>query len=145
MTPEAARRFAERVHARTPDRYGLPLLDHIRRVASLTPREARSVAWLHEVLEATDVSPGALRAAGATDDEVRAVELLTRAPSADPADYEAHVRRIALAPGAAGDLARTVKRADLHDRLRHQGACAPSAPARPSYRRALTVLGAAVR
>lgn len=144
VTPEAARRFAERVHAGTADRSGLPLLDHVRRVAALTPREARSVAWLHEVLEVTDRSADALRAAGATPDEIRAVELLTRAPSTDPADYDAHVRRIADAPGRAGELARTVKRADLHDRLRHQGACSPSAP-HPSYRRALTVLGAAVR
>lgn len=145
MTPEAARALAERVHADTLDRYGAPLLDHIRGVVALSPREARTVAWLHEVLESSALSPADLRAAGATRDEVRAVELLTRSPGADPAAYEAHVHRIADAPGRAGDLARAVKWADLRDRLRRQRACPRSGPARPPYRRALTVLGAAQR
>ena len=140
MTEQAARRVAERVHRRALDRYGAPLLDHVRRVAALVPREARTVAWLHEVLECTTLSPHALRVAGATEDEVRAVELLTRAPSADPAAYEAHVRRIAQAPGRAGDLARAVKRADLNDRLRHQETGAGSAPVRPAYGGALALL-----
>ncbi len=145
MTPEAARRLAEEVHGRALDRYGAPLLDHVRRVAALTPRAARSVAWLHEVLECTDLSAAALHDAGASQDEVRAVELLTRAPAAELAEYEAHVRRIAEAPGRAGELARAVKRADLRDRLGNQWACAPSAPPRPPYRYALSVLSAASR
>lgn len=145
MTAEEARGLAESVHVVAVDRYGLPLLDHVRRVAARCPEDARVVAWLHEVFESSDLTAGDLRAAGAADDEVHAVELLTREPSADPADYEAHVRRIKDAPGRAGELARIVKLADLRDRLRHQGACPPSAPARPSYRRALTVLGAATR
>lgn len=145
MTPEDARRLAERVHADTQDRYGASLLDHIRGVVALSPPDARTVAWLHEIFETSSLTPADLRDAGASADEVRAVRLLTRAPSADPATYDAHVRRIAGAPGRAGELARAVKRADLRDRLRRQRACPRSGPARPPYRRALTVLGAAHR
>lgn len=112
---------------------------------ALCPPDARTVAWLHEILECSSLTCGDLRAAGASPDEVRAVRLLTRAPSADPAAYDAHVRRIAAAPGRAGELARAVKRADLRDRLRGQRACPRPGPARPPYRRALTVLGAAHR
>ena len=122
MTPEAARRLAERVHARALDRYGAPLLEHIRGVVVLTPPDARSVAWLHEIFESSSLSAADLREAGATDEEIEAIRLLTRAPSTDPAAYDAHVRRIADAPGPAGELARVVKRADLRDRLRRQRA-----------------------
>lgn len=145
MTTSAARRLAEGVHAGTLDRYGQPLLDHVRRVAAQSPPEARAVAWLHEAFECSDLEPQDLRAAGLAEAQVRAIELLTRTPSGDPAEYEAHVHRIAQAPGRAGELARAVKRADLRDRLRHQGACPSTAPARPPYRRALTVLGAGSR
>ncbi len=145
MTPESARRLAERVHARALDRYGASLLDHIRGVVALSPPEARTVAWLHEIFESSSLSPGDLRDAGATEDEIAAVQFLTRAPSVDPVAYEAHVQRIADAPGRAGDLARAVKSADLHDRLRRQQECKRSGPPRPPYRRALTVLGAAHR
>lgn len=145
MTTEEARRLAEDVHVVALDRYGQPLLDHVRRVVELCPDDARTVAWLHEIFESSDLSADDLRRAGATDDELRAVELLTRVPSTDPADYEAHVQHIAQAPGRAGELARTVKRADLRDRLDHRAPDPPSAPAHPSYRRALTVLGAGSR
>lgn len=145
MTAEAARLLAERVHAGAVDRYGQPLLDHVRRVAAQSPPQARAVAWLHEAFESSDLQPQDLRDAGLTAAQVRAIQLLTRTPSTDPAAYEAHVRRIAQASGTAGELARAVKRADLRDRLRHQGACPSTAPARPPYRRALTVLGAGSR
>jgi len=106
VTERAARRFAERVHAGGTDRYGVPLLDHVRRVAAAVSPEARTVAWLHEVLEFSDVTAGELRAAGATEDEVGAVRLLTRDPDGDA--FEAHVARIAAAPGRSGELARIV-------------------------------------
>ena len=72
-----------------------------------------------------------------------AVELLTREEDADPAAYRAHVARIAEAPGRIGELARIVKRADLHDRLRHQGVRTSTAVARPACRSALRLLSAA--
>ncbi len=146
MTGLAARRLAERVHGDAPDRYGAALLDHVRRVAAAVPREARTVAWLHEVLEYAAASAQDLRAAGASEDEIAAVQLLTRDTDADAdadeAAYDAHIALIAETPGPAGRLARIVKRADLHDRLRHQDAQAATSVVRPAYRAALARLAA---
>ncbi len=97
------------------------------------------MAWLHEVLECSNVSKLEMRAAGATEDELAAVELLTRAPGNDADGYRAHIARIARARGRAGELARAVKHADLRDRLRHQ-ADAPAAAVRPPYLQALNLL-----
>ena len=137
MTSAAARRLAERIHAGTPDRYGAPLLDHVRRVALSSPKEARAVAWLHETLECSNVSREELRAAGVSSDELAAVELLTRDP--DPEAYKSHIAQIAKAPGHAGELARAVKHADLVDRLEHQNR-ESRRTARPPYRQALHIL-----
>jgi hypothetical protein len=59
---------------------------------------------------------GDLRARGLTAVEESALGLLTRGRSES---YEVYIRRIALAPGRAGELARTVKLADLDDHLGH--------------------------
>ncbi len=142
MTAQSARRLAERVHRGALDRYGSPLLEHVRRVAALVPREARTVAWLHEVLECSSMSAEELRGAGATDEELEAIALLTRNPELDAAAYEEHVARIAEAPGRAGELARIVKIADLRDRLSEIERPGRGSAARPPYRRALTLLRA---
>lgn len=142
LTAAAARRMAERVHRGDADRYGVPLLDHVRRVVGAVSPEARVVAWLHEVLECTTVSAAQLRAVGVSEHEVEAIRLLTRASDADEAAYVAHVAEIAEASGDAGALARIVKRADLLDRLANQDARTAHI-ARPPYRRALALLGAA--
>lgn len=142
VTTRSAKRFAERTHAGVLDRYGEPVLDHVRRVAAAVPPPARTVAWLHESFEYTTVSAAELRAAGATADELRAVRLLTRKPDAGVAAYRAHVEKIARASGHAGELARIVKRADLRDRLDHQGSRTPVTATRPAYLTALTLLTA---
>jgi len=136
----AARRFAERVHAGVADRYGAPLLDHVRRVAAAVPVEACAVAWLHEVFEHSTASDADVRVIGATDDELQAIRLLTRDPEADDRAYLDHVARIAAARGRAGELARAVKVADLQDRLGHHAPDTPDAPARPAYDGALALL-----
>ncbi len=142
MTPRAARAFAERVHGRTLDRYGVPLMNHVRRVVADVPAHAKAVAWLHEVLECSHASVGELRRAGASEDEVAAVRLLTR-DTRDEVGYAEHIRSIAEAPGRSGALARTVKRSDLADRLRHQhDASGAPGPGRPPYRYALESLTA---
>src|SRR5947208_2836892 len=51
MTPEEARTLAERLYAGRLDRYGSPLVGHVRRVTAEVPVEACAVAWLHEALE----------------------------------------------------------------------------------------------
>jgi hypothetical protein len=95
------------------------LLSHVERVASAVPDWARPVAWLHEVLERTDMSEEALLRQGVTSDELRALRLLSRGDSSSDRAYLGHIELIARAGGTAGRLARAVKRADLEDRKRH--------------------------
>jgi hypothetical protein len=139
MPLEAAQGLAERAHAGSLDRYGLPLVDHVRRVAAGVPAEARAIAWLHEVLEYAAVSEDELRAAGASEAEVGAIGLLSRDHDGDDAAYLAHIEQIARAPGDAGRLARIVKHVDLVDRATHR-ATDPQAPAAPPHLKALDVL-----
>ena len=78
------------------------------------------MAWLHEALELTSVSERELIMDGLTDDELRALRLLSRiADSRSEVAYFGHLERIARAGGTSGWLARQVKRADLTDRCRH--------------------------
>jgi hypothetical protein len=100
------------------------------------------VAWLHEVLEDSSVSEEELLAGGLglTDEELRALRLLTRASdSRSDNEYLAHIALIARASGSAGEIARTVKRADLADRQRHPNRRADGW--HPPYQAALALLG----
>lgn len=97
------------------------LLAHLRRVAYAVPKRFRSVAWLHHAREAA-VTPNALAAAGLTDAEIRAIELLACVDPTAPDDTRlARVRAIAEASGSAGYLARVVAHAALEDRLEGAG------------------------
>lgn len=82
------------------------------------PAEARSVAYLHDILEHSDASVADLEAAGVTPVELQAVQLLTCHPDES---FEAHALRIAYAKGSAGRLARMVKLADIDDHLSRGG------------------------
>ena len=121
-----AQAIAERAHCGQIEPSGGPFIAHVRRVASGVPEFARSVAWLHDVLEWTWVGERELVAAGLASDELAALRLLTRAPGeADDEAFFAEVRAIAIAPGRPGAIARAVKRADMEDRAlrpRHPGA-----------------------
>ena len=79
--------------------------EHVERVGDLVPEAARTVAFLHDVLEQDATCHAEL-----TGLEAGALELLT--PAAGES-YELHVLRIAAARGPAGRIARTVKLADL--------------------------------
>jgi hypothetical protein len=115
-----ARRIAERAHRGSLEPNSEPVIVHVRRVAKASPGFARPVAWLHEVFEHSSVREEELLASGLTDEELRALRLLTRATeSRSEAGYLAHIDRIVRASGSAGELARTVKRVDLEDRLQH--------------------------
>jgi hypothetical protein len=122
MNPKRARLLAEWAHRAQLQPPGEPLIAHVRRVAAATPQSGRAVAWLHEALEWTSVSEEELLANGLSEEELRAVRLLTR-PGRQGSDarYLAHIAIIARAHGQAGDLARMVKVADLRDRLQHPG------------------------
>lgn len=109
-----ARDIAYAWHANRYTRAGEPMVDHLERVAASVPDEARSVAYLHDVLEHTNASAAELEAEGLTPVELQAIELLTRHPDES---FEAHTLRIAYAQGPAGRLARAVKLADIDDHL----------------------------
>jgi hypothetical protein len=120
MDTAHARTIAERLHQGHRQEDGTLLLDHIRRVALTAPHDARAVAWLHEALEMTTVTERELLMAGLTDDELRALRLLSRrSDSRSEAAYFGHLELIARATGVSGRMARLVKTADLKDRVRH--------------------------
>ena len=142
MNLARAQLLATRAHGGQRQPTGEPLIAHVRRVAAATPEFARSVAWLHEILEWTSVSEQKLLAYGASDDELRALRLLTRTlGGTSESGYLAHVTMIARAKGPAGVLARAVKVSDLEDRLRHPGP--GTGGSRLPYERALQLILAA--
>ena len=120
MNADRAQVLAESLHHGQRDRGGAPLIEHVGRVAATVPRHARVVAWLHEALEHASVSEEALLAKGLSIDELRALRLLTRdLDSRSDTIYLAHIDLLARARGPGADIARTVKRADLDDRMLH--------------------------
>ena len=115
-----ARRIAEGALRGSLEANGTPVIFHVRRVAKSSPDFARSVAWLHDVLEDSSVSEEELLASGLTDEELRALRLLTRGRDSRSAEhYLSHISHIARSSGSAGEIARAVKRQDLADRQRH--------------------------
>ena len=142
MNLARAKLLATRAHRGQRQPTGEPLIAHVRRVAAATPASARPVAWLHEILEWTSVAEEKLLAYGASDDELRALRLLSRPlGGSSESGYLAHVAMIARADGPAGVLARAVKVSDLEDRLRHPGR--GTGESRPPYERALALILAA--
>src|SRR5262245_5899613 len=120
LDAERARLLALRVHRGQLEPTGARLIAHVRRVALASPEFARSVAWLHEVLEWTSVAEQELLAAGVSEVELRALRLLNRSSARGSHEgYLAHIEMIARAGGRSGMLARNVKLADLQDRIRH--------------------------
>ena len=113
-------RIAQRAHRGSVEPTGEPAIAHVSRVAKASPPFARAVAWLHDVFEHSSIREEELLASGLTDEELRALRLLTRsAESRSEASYLAHIDLIARSSGFGGNLARTVKRVDLEDRVQH--------------------------
>ena len=116
MDAAVARSVARRIHAGQLTRSGEPVIDHVERVAHSVPACARPMAYLHDVLERADGGAEELLELGLTDEESSVLALLTRARNES---YRAYVMRIARADGQPGEIARTIKLADLDDHLRH--------------------------
>ena len=116
MEPEIAHTIASRHHVGQRTRFGDCVIDHVERVAAAVPADARVTALLHDLLELCPTARWQLRGKDLTRTELEALELLTHAPGET---YEAYVRRIVDARGPAGQLARTVKLADLEDNRAH--------------------------
>ena len=116
MNPiERAEAIAHRAHAGQTDKSGLDYIDHPRRVveraALIAPADLRTeciaAAWLHDVVEDTDVTLEDLRAEGFPPLVLDAVDRLTKKPDVARTDYFAAIR--------AHAVARLVKTADLID------------------------------
>lgn len=118
MQDAVARDIAFTIHAGQRGRDGRLILEHLAQVAGAVPPDARPAAWLHH-------AAGDLPDLGLSAVELEALDLLARGP-AEP--YELYVLRIAYAWGDAGRLARTVKLADLDDRLAHDVAGSATPP-----------------
>jgi (p)ppGpp synthase/HD superfamily hydrolase len=114
MDFETAVGIAAHGHHGQKDKEGVVYLLHPLRVALVVSPEARNVGVLHDVLEDTNQTRQSLEEAGLTDEELDAVELLTRR---DDETYEQYIERIVVANGRAGELAREVKLADVRDKL----------------------------
>lgn len=105
-----AERIATRAHAGQVDKSGTSYIEHPRGVAaqfdaSTQPLEC-SVAWLHDVLEDTEVTADQLRENGIPSAVIDAVRLLTKDPTEQ--NLDAYYARIKANP-----LALAVKAADI--------------------------------
>ena len=142
MSVTEARELAVRTHADQRDRDGSFHIAHVARVAQAVPADDshQRLAWLHDVIEDSELTAHDL-SDQLTADEHEALRLLTH--DEPEARYDNYVARIIGAPGAAGDLARVIKEADMLDNLRR---CARDRdPAVAQYGRALAALWTARR
>ena len=124
-----AERIARKAHADQRDLDGQPYIDHVARVVSMVDGdEAKAVAWLHDVLEDSPVTPEDLDAHGISLRVINAVRRLTRTAPREYAPYIDSLR--------AGQIAARVKVADLRDHL------TPNCPdrLRPRYEAAIALL-----
>lgn len=103
-----AEQLAREAHEGQVDKAGNPYITHPARVAARVADDeyAAAAAWLHDVVEDTDVTLSDLEARFPTE-VTDAVDALTRRDGEAPADYYARVRQV--------PLALQVKLADLED------------------------------
>jgi hypothetical protein len=106
VEPEIAHRIAGRHHLGQRNRFGDPVIHHVERVVATVPPDSRPTALLHDLLERCPSARWQLRRTDLTRTELEALELPRHAVG-EP--HKVYVRRIAVAPGPAGRLARLVK------------------------------------
>lgn len=103
---EIAEAIARKAHAGQVDKAGKPYIEHPAHVAaSVEGDKAKAVAWLHDVVEDTDITFDDLAAQGIDGEVIDALRLLTHDKSVPYLDYVAKIK--------TNDLARMVKLADL--------------------------------
>jgi (p)ppGpp synthase/HD superfamily hydrolase len=101
-----AKEIATRAHQGQLDKADQSYITHPEFVAGqVTGDEAKAVAWLHDVVEDTNITFDDLRAAGLSEAVIEAVNAITKR---DNEDYETYLERVATNP-----LAKAVKLADL--------------------------------
>lgn len=107
-----AEKIARRAHKGQYRRNGMtPYIKHPQRIVKEISGddEAKAVAWLHDVLEDTNVTAEELEAEGMSAPVIAAVQALTKSKGVDYGDYLAQVK--------ANRLARKVKIYDMLDNL----------------------------
>jgi hypothetical protein len=114
MDTETARGIAHQIHIGQQTRHGSLVTEHLERVAAAVPEPMRTVAYLHDALEHSDISLSELQRLGLSAFECEVVELLTCRPDES---FDLHTLRVAHAGGPGGAVARTVRLADLDDHL----------------------------
>ena len=113
MTPDRARNFARESLAGLTDKAGDPLTAHAERMAEQFEDPIhQQVAYLHDVLEGSDVTTRQLRGRFPLE-VIRAVFALTRAAHET---YFEYIGRVAQ----SGSLPIAVKLADVNDHLEHR-------------------------
>ena len=126
---------------------GRPYIEHIERVVALVDGDdAKAVAWLHDVLEDTEMTFSDLLEAGISECVVDAVRLLTRCPTVSASydfdgrqDYGTYIDYVRTSGNA---LAIAVKVADLLDHLRPASLHVLTPSMRERYPKALAALAA---
>lgn len=111
ITADNAERIARRAHAGQTDKAGVDYIAHpaavAKEVADIgTDEEIVAVAWLHDVIEDTDVTFDELASAGATARQIAALDALTHRAGEPRDTYYARV--------AANADAVVVKIADIN-------------------------------
>lgn len=109
MIPSEARAIVAVLYYGRVDWSSEPEFGHLERVAEKVKLRSKVVAWLHDAVEDGLTTFGALKEAGISDTEYKALFLLTRLPEETYLDY---IRAIAVADGDAGEIATEVKLAD---------------------------------
>ena len=130
---ERAKALAKESHEGLTDKHGYPYFEHLERVAVLVTRFATAVesvtpsgpesseidlyvaaAYLHDIIEDTEVTEGDLRIEFRHDELIEVVKILTRGEGVVYSDY---IMSIKKSTGKIGEIARVVKLADLFDHL----------------------------
>lgn len=140
--PNRAEIIARLAHKGQTDKAGQPYIEHVNRVWWDVPDdddEAQAAAWLHDVVEDTELSLVDLQTLGFSEVVIDAVDLLTRKP---PFDYASYITAMINQRGRIGRRAALlVKRSDLRDHLVNPG-CPETL--RPRYKAALPLIEAAI-
>ena len=107
---EKASAIARKAHAGATDKGGAPYIRHPEWVANrVAEKEAKVLAWLHDVLEDTDVTEDDLRAEGFPERIILRLSRLTRKDGQKYSEY--------LECAAKDRFTRAVKRADLENNM----------------------------
>lgn len=103
---EKASKLATEHHAGQVDKSGRPYTEHLAHVASgMLTEEERAVAWLHDSVEDTDITPQDLHEAGFPSSVIEAVEAMTHSPNQSYEEYIQAVKK--------NSIARKVKIVDI--------------------------------